>query len=885
MYRKRLKSIKIFFLLLISFGSALGQKHSIDTSVFYTWPQITSPLLSPNGEYCLYYIDNHPLGRFTVVVKSLVTQWKEEQICSKFKYGSVLNDNYAIFLMGGDSLCVVTLGQGVTYYENISSFTSSEDKNNQWIAALGKEQLRIIDRNRRETNFDNVLDYRFILGGSSVLLLERNKNNIEEYKLVIFNLNTKKNQEVWSGSLCKNITIDQSGNRFAFITGDSDNKSTHHIIIYDAVKRLRNVAVNSDSSNLWVSDIQFFTKDEQHLLVTLSEYEARHQPINKLEPRIWRYNDDKILSEKENDDYLNTFLASVNIKSGQFFLLQKPKDELVSSLEPSKIKDKILFYQTLGDCVIRESKWNLACQKRIISVDINDGSRKILYSLDSKDPLNEYLLSPDNKYIIFLDNTSRSLFKCTLSKDVLEEVGKEILANDQSAHKFAGDYYPPPQRGLAGWLKNEESALIYDDKDIWLLKLNRNEKPRNLTNGFGLRNNTVFSLLTGRDEFVDIENGYIITSTLDFGNKNNGFFKVKLQGIGDPQILSRGSYVYYLPFGVIGASKGMKPIKSEHSIKYIVQRESVDSFPNLYLTTDFKNFSNVSNIFPERNYKWINSELHSFSLPDGKVIQGILYKPQDFDSSKKYPIIFNIYEKLANALNSYISPDPLCLGCDVNPLVLSSNGYLIFKPDIYYKSNEAGECALTSVYSAVEYLSKYKWIDTSRMGIVGCSFGGYETNYIITHSDIFKAAIASSSLSDLISYSYDHSDMVYTAFNLNQFRVNKMIWEDSKPILSNSPISSANNVTTPLLLFHTTDDGALKFQQALEFYLVLRYLNKKVWLLQYGNASHNLIDPKQKKDLGDKMLEFFNFYLNWGAEADWMKKEKNSSNKREWLNI
>src|SRR5262249_31480632 len=135
---------------------------------------------------------------------------------------------------------------------------------------------------------------------------------------------------------------------------------------------------------------------------------------------------------------------------------------------------------------------------------------------------------------------------------------------------------------------------------------------------------------------------------------------------------------------------------------------------NLFITKDFKNYQQASTINPEKNYNWLTTELVTWKMTDGRLSQGILYKPENFDSSKKYPLIIDIYEKRSDELNTFLRPAPA--GGRINISTYASNGYLVFVPDIHYRPLYNGESITNSVVSAVQFLSRFSWVDSTKVG-------------------------------------------------------------------------------------------------------------------------------------------------------------------------
>jgi len=212
-------------------------------------------------------------------------------------------------------------------------------------------------------------------------------------------------------------------------------------------------------------------------------------------------------------------------------------------------------------------------------------------------------------------------------------------------------------------------------------------------------------------------------------------------------------------------------------------------------------------------------------------------------------------------------------GCNINIPYYVSNGYLVFSPDIYIKKAKVGESAANAIISAAKHLAQYKFVDTAKMGLQGCSGGGYETNYIITQTCLFKAACASSSMADFISGYGNLSgngESLQSMYELGWWRMGGSLWDLPQAYIKNSPVLYANQVTTPLLLFHTIHDDVCPFSQAIEYFTALRRLNKRVWLLEYKDGNHG-VWGKSADDFSMRMKQFFDHYLREKPAPEWMK--------------
>lgn len=363
-------------------------------------------------------------------------------------------------------------------------------------------------------------------------------------------------------------------------------------------------------------------------------------------------------------------------------------------------------------------------------------------------------------------------------------------------------------------------------------------------------------------------------------DKRNGYFWLKMDKAPTLVPIIFGPYLYYFPPLEIILSND-PPIKAKYSNVFLTKRMSAASFPNLFLVNEQHQQIQITAYEPQQQYNWLTAELIHWKQADGVASAGILYKPENFDPGKKYPIIFNYYEKKSNGLYSYPQPGLNNGGLDIARY--ASNGYLVLLPDIHYKQGQTGESALRSVVAAANYLAAFPWVDKHRMGLQGHSFGGYETNYIITHSNLFTAAQEGAGSCNMIS-AYGaitpSGDTRHELYEKGQGHLGTTPWAHPDIYMKNSPIFNVHKVTTPLLMMHNKEDSAVPFAQAIEFFTALRRENKKAWLLQYDNGSHTLDgDPDIGLDFSIRQQQFFDHYLKGDFPPLWMTEGIQASGK------
>lgn len=249
--------------------------------------------------------------------------------------------------------------------------------------------------------------------------------------------------------------------------------------------------------------------------------------------------------------------------------------------------------------------------------------------------------------------------------------------------------------------------------------------------------------------------------------------------------------------------------------------------------------------------------------------------PLNYDKNKKYPAVFRIYESKKQNLNSY--EDPLTpSGTGFNYRDYINDGYFVIEPDIYYNVGKPGLSALECVETALNKVVAAYPIDVDRVGICGHSFGGYETNFIITQTNRFKAAASSAGVFDLESFyltiNWETLRPDMWRMESQQWRMGKGMYEDRDAYRKNSPANFVENINTPLLLVTGEKDFQINWQQSVKMFLAMKRLSKEVTLLQYPDEAHSLIKPENKKDFSDKMKQWFDFKLKDKKKPLWMEK-------------
>jgi dipeptidyl aminopeptidase/acylaminoacyl peptidase len=212
-----------------------------------------------------------------------------------------------------------------------------------------------------------------------------------------------------------------------------------------------------------------------------------------------------------------------------------------------------------------------------------------------------------------------------------------------------------------------------------------------------------------------------------------------------------------------------------------------------------------------------------------------------------------------------------------------SRGYLVFIPDIYIKpaitsGKTVGQWGYNSVVAAAQYLSMLPYVDKKHMGLQGHSFGGMQTNYLVTHTHLFAAASEMAGISDMPNdylalllkndNESEENEMILSEQGLLRFGAT--LWQRPEFYLRESAVLNADQVTTPILIVHNKMDDAVPWRQSVEFYMALRRLGKKSWLLQYDDETHSIDSKQNQMDYTIRLTQFFDYYLKGALPPKWM---------------
>jgi dipeptidyl aminopeptidase/acylaminoacyl peptidase len=368
--------------------------------------------------------------------------------------------------------------------------------------------------------------------------------------------------------------------------------------------------------------------------------------------------------------------------------------------------------------------------------------------------------------------------------------------------------------------------------------------------------------LDPEEKFIK-RNDSLLLKTFNFKDKSAGFATIRLPGGEAPKRLLIGAYDF------------SNPAKAKNDSTLILLRNNFVEPPEIYVAgPSLGTLKRISDSNPQqKNYRWGTVKLTTWTSGDGKPIDGLLYQPDNFDPRKKYPMIVYFYERNSDLLHRYFAPAPSA--STVNIPLYVSRGYLVFVPDIRYKVGHPGQSALDGIVPGVKKLIAAGFVDPARIGIQGQSWGGYQVAFLITRTKMFSAAMAGAAVSNMTSayggIRWESGISRMFQYEKSQSRIGATLWQNPRLFVENSPLFKADRVTTPLLMMNNDADGAVPWYQGIEFFTALRRLGRPVWMLNYNNEAHNLVQRKNRKDLSIRMQQFFDHYLKDEPMPVWMR--------------
>ena len=499
-----------------------------------------------------------------------------------------------------------------------------------------------------------------------------------------------------------------------------------------------------------------------------------------------------------------------------------------------------------------QAQWKSPSLNDVYRLDLRTGEHMLLKKAIAYDGY----LSNDGNSFTYFDPIKKNHYLLAINQG-MKEYCMSCVVNEPWEEDLNGQPMDPGPAATYGFNK-EGSLYYYGSRDnIYEYDLSL-QKNRCLTLDL---NNTDLEWIKWNSDSINI-------------SWNSGYFQARDRTTKKVSIFT-ASPSFLLQLVDRGDFKLLSFTKAKDTSLYVLRRMRVDQFPDIEVGGNVSVFKRVSWANPQQSeYLWPSAELIRWKSYQGFDLEGIVYKPENYDPAKKYPLLVYYYELNGDNLHNYRSPAPTA--STINPTEYASAGYLVFIPDIRYKPGYPAKGAYDCIMSGTDYMLKKFSIDSTRMGLQGQSWGGYQTAQLITMTNRYKAAMAGAPVSNMISA---YGGMRWGSglnrqfqYESSQSRIGATLWERPDLYIENSPLFHLPKVNTPLLVMANDKDGAVPWYQGIELYTGLRRLGKPCWMLNYNDDDHNLTRLPNKMDLSIRMRQFFDFYLNNGPQPLWMKE-------------
>ena len=465
--------------------------------------------------------------------------------------------------------------------------------------------------------------------------------------------------------------------------------------------------------------------------------------------------------------------------------------------------------------------------------------------------------SPDGRQLIyFLDD---HYWVYDVEAGTHTNITKAVAASFTNRESDATVKQKPPH-GVAGWIKDGQAVWLYDKYDVWEVATNGKQAMR-VTDGGAEQIRHRLTRFDPEEPAID-RTAPVFFALYGAWTKRYGYARLDSDK-------TRAERAIWFDKRVDRLTKA----KNADVFAYVMQAfdDSPDYFVSGASLIDGRQITRTNTV--QERFAWGRAELVDYKSSRGERLQGALYYPAAYEPGKKYPMVVYMYEQLSDGLHNYVSPSDRS---PYNASVFTSQGYFFLQPDIVFRPREPGVSVVECVVPAVKAVVQKGAVDPARVGIVGHSWGGFDTVYLATHTDVFAAAVAGAPITNLVSnYGSHHwsqgiaeTDHIETG----QQRMEVPLYEDLPAYIRNSAVFGVHTMKTPLLLGFGENDGTVHWHQGVEMYNIARRAGKPVVMVAYAGEDHSLRKRANQLDYHRRIIEWFGHYLKDESPAAWIEK-------------
>ena len=740
-----------------------------------------------------------------------------------------------------------------------------------------------------EKTFPFVSEYYFDEQGKKLLLetTKNSKDSLSKASVVLIDLKSMQRKTISSGGNdFKNFAFSEDGSQVAFVAERNakpkDLQKFYKLWYYrDGPDTASMIAdKNSVGMKLGMSISEFgtvsFSKSGKRLFfgtsliqppkdTTLVDFETARLDI-------WNYKDDYLQTTQLNRlqrDLQENFLAVYDVATGE--IKQLATKELPTVIQTNEGDGDIFVGVTdFGKRI--ESQWTGNTLKDIYAINVADGSKKLVIK-DLNGFISPQYISPTGKYIMWYDRKAKNYFTWDgkETRNITSKIKVPLWNEDNDVPDLPGPY------GVMGWHEGDSAVYVYDRYNVWIVEPQSKKTPDKLFITMPTSDLTFRYIRVDPEERFLKNNQQMFYRAFNQKNKTSSIVSKNLNNSSVMNFITDASGYTYVAF-----------VKAKNANAFIYSKENYNQGPDLYYATSDDgiqsattsgwhagglNAVRLSSINPQqKDYNWGTAELIKWKAYNGKETEGIVYKPENFDPKKKYPLICYFYETLSDGLYTYQPPSPTPSRLNIPFFV--SRGYVVLAPDIHYGTGHPAKDAYNHIVSGARYLVKQGYIDSTRMGIQGQSWGGIQVAQLVTMTKLFKAAWAGAPVANMTSayggIRWESGLNRQFQYERSQSRIGATLWEKPQLYIENSPLFHLPNVTTPLVIMANDADGAVPWYQGIELFTAMRRLNKKVWMLTYNGEAHNLVERRNRKDIQIREQQYFDWLLKDEPAPKWI---------------
>lgn len=910
--------------------NVFAQKKPLDHDVYDDWQRIGIRQISPDGKWSAYNVSPQE-GDKWLYIQSTSKQEPKERIHRGEKLSITTNSKHVVFAikpfykdikedrvqkkkkkkytssLAKDSLGIYDLSKNkLIKIPEVSSFKLPKE-NGEYLAYIQEIEKEATDttkskkketykqlvlrnlNNGTETNFDYADKFSFSDDGTYLVYTIKNEDKEEKEdeeeneeettetsenrRTGVYLVDTKTFKETAitdKDGEYSHLQFNEDADLLTFIaTHDEKKEEVKDFLVYlydinkESLKPLDN-AIDGMPED-WVFSENYtpkFSKNNKSLYLGITPKKEPKDTLFIEEDHakldIWHYKDDYLQPQqlvRLKKDLEKSYLSVVHLDNPSTLIVLEDEKINFTRLVNEGNAAFILAVSDYGNRI--EKQWDVAGVNSYYLINTKTGERKeILKNLSGR-----AYMSPEGKNLVFYDSESENWFVYDIKSENIKQLNKGMdVAFANERHDLPSHAYP---YSLIGWTEGDTSVLINDRYDIWEFYLEEDKTPKNLTQSYGRKNKINFSYLKLDKEETHIDTkSPLILAAFNEENKESGFYELNLQNNKAPKQL------------LMAPMSGHKTLtKAKDADRYLFVEESFNIPPSLVSSKNLKTTTLLHRTNPQQAlYNWGTVELIHYTAQNGKPATGMLFKPEDFEEHKTYPLISYFYERRSDALHSYEAPAPTPSRLNITFFV--SNGYLIFVPDIEYTEGYPGRSAEEYVDAGIDYLKTFDYVNNDKIGIQGQSWGGYQVAHLITRSNRYAAAWAGAPVVNMTSayggIRWATGMNRQFQYEKTQSRIGQNLWDGFDLYIENSPLFYMENVSTPVAIMHNDNDGAVPWYQGIEMFTALRRLGKPTWLLNYNGDEHNLMQRQNRKDIQRREQQFFDHYLKDAPAPEWM---------------